>query len=174
MKFKNKKEANANVKNLIPITKIKDGYLELNGGRRITILKVEPTNFKLKTQLEQKAILEGYKLFLKSCKFDIQILVQTQKRDLEEYIKNMKAISYKNSELKEMLDDYIQFLKKISSNKEIVCRSFYIVVETTSENEEEIILKITESLKSCDNEVKRCDSFEVMKVVRNYLNRKII
>lgn len=172
MKIEYKKEMNSTIQNLIPIERITDGNIMLNDGRRITILKVEPTNFKLKTLLEQKAILEGYKLFLKRCDFNMQILMQTQKRELEEYIKNIKEISHKKYELKEMLEDYINFLNEISWNKEIFFRSFYILVETTNLDERDIIFKISESLNACDNEVKVCSFSEIVKVFRNYLSKK--
>lgn len=172
MKFENKKELNDTIQNLIPIKKIDDGSIMLNDGRRITILKVEPTNFKLKTQLEQKAILEGYRLFLKRCNFNMQILMQTQKRELNEYIKNLKEISYKEYELKGMLEDYINFLNEISWNKEIFSRSFYILVETTNQDERDIIAKITENLNACDNEVKVCNFSEIVKVFKSYLSKK--
>lgn len=169
-----KKEIYGNIKELISIEKIENGNIRLNDGRKITMIKVEPANFKLKTYLEQNSILEGYKLFLKRCNFNMQILIQTQKRDLEDYIKNVKEAAMKDFELREMINDYIQFLKEISAKKEIISKSFYILIETSNLNEDDVISKISESLRICDNEVKRCDSIEVIKVIRNYLNRKII
>lgn len=174
MKLEKKKEIYGDIKELISIEKIENGNIKLNDGRKITMIKVEPANFKLKTYLEQKSILEGYKLFLKRCNFNMQILIQTQKKDLDDYIKNVKEAALKDFDLREMINDYIQFLKEISARKEIITKSFYILIETTNSNEDDIISKISESLKICDNEVKRCDSVEVVKVIRNYLNRKII
>lgn len=173
MKLKSKKELGGDIKSLIPIKNIGDGIIELNSGKKIIIFKIEPTNLKLKTNLEQNAILEGYRLLLKRCNFDMQILIQTQKRELDGYIKNIKRASYIEPQLKEMIEDYIEFLKATLKNKEIVSRSFYVLVDITCENEDEVFLKISESFKSCDNEAKKCDFNETVKVFRNYLNRKI-
>ncbi len=174
MKLKNKKDLNGDIKSLIPIREIGNGIIKLNSGKKIIVFKVEPTNFKLKTNLEQNAILNGYKLFLKRCNFDMQILIQTQKRELDGYIKNIKRASYIEPQLKEMIEDYINFLEVTSRNKEIVSKTFYILVDVTNENEDEVFLKISESLKSCDNEVQKCDFNETIKVIKNYLNRKIV
>lgn len=161
------------MKELIPVQKIYNGKIKLNDGKEIIMLKIEPTNFKLKTHLEQKSILEGYKLFLKRCDFNVQILVQTQKRELSEYISNVKSMSVNGEGKKEMLEDYINFLRELTANKRIVCRSFYILIEINSLDENEVLLKVKESLRLCDNDVKKCDSEEVIRVIKNYLNREI-
>ena len=41
-----------------------------------------PINFSLKSELEKDAILNSYKLFLKTFNVDLQILIQSKKEDL--------------------------------------------------------------------------------------------
>ena len=58
----------------IPIEKILDkGIIKIEKNKYIKILKIIPINFNLKTQLEKESILNSYKIFLKTCNFDIQI-----------------------------------------------------------------------------------------------------
>lgn len=57
----------------------KDGIIKLKNNKFIKILKVEPINYNLKSDLEKEAILNSYKTFLKTCNFDIQILIQSSK-----------------------------------------------------------------------------------------------
>lgn len=45
-----------------------------------------PINYDLKSNLEKESILNSYKLFLKVCDFDIQILIQSKKEDLNSYV----------------------------------------------------------------------------------------
>ena len=49
-----------------------------------------PINYNLKSDLEKKTILNSYKILLKTCNFDIQILIQSNKQDLSQHILNIK------------------------------------------------------------------------------------
>lgn len=58
----------------------KNGIIKLkNTNTFVKILKVQPINFNLKTPLEKDAILNSYKIFLKTCNFNLQILIHTNK-----------------------------------------------------------------------------------------------
>ena len=159
---------------LIPIEKIENGNIFLKNNKKVSVFKFEPTNFKLKTLMEQESILEGYKLFLKRCNFDMQLIVQTQKRDLAEYIMMLKGKLIGNDEVREMLNDYIGFLKEAVESKNIVSKNLYILVEINSLNEEDVFMKISESLRACDNEVKKCTNQEVVNIIKRYLNKEIV
>ena len=91
----------------IPIEKILEkGIIKLKKNKYIKILKVNPINFNLKTQMEKESILNSYKIFLKTCNFDIQILIQSSKENLT---KNIQMI--KNNLVKEN-KKYLNDLKK--------------------------------------------------------------
>ena len=61
----------------LPIQKIlSKGIIKLKDNSYIKIIKVIPINYNLKSELEKEAILNSYKIFLKTCNFDIQILIQ--------------------------------------------------------------------------------------------------
>ena len=78
----------------IPIEKILEkGIIKLKKNKYIKILKVNPINFNLKTQMEKESILNSYKIFLKTCNFDIQILIQSKKEDLTNHIEKIKINS---------------------------------------------------------------------------------
>ena len=68
------------VQNWLPYDKILDnGIIKLKNSSYIKILKVEPINYNLKSELEKEAILNSYKSFIKSCNFNLQILIQSNK-----------------------------------------------------------------------------------------------
>lgn len=165
-----KRKKQSDVQDLIPIEKINSGSILLKDKKTISIYKIEPTNFRLKTLLEQQAILEGYKLFLKRCNFNMQIIIQTQKKNLEEYIKNMKSKT-KDNDMRENVNDYIDFVKDMVHQKQVVSKNFYIVVDTTNINAEDVFVKMKEGLSLCDNQIEKCDYDETIKVIKNYLNR---
>ena len=75
----------------LPFEKIlENGIIKLKNNSYIMILKIKPINYNLKSDLEKEAILNSYKIFLKTCNFDIQILIQSNKRDLTPHIKNIQ------------------------------------------------------------------------------------
>ena len=71
------------------------GIIKIEKNKYIKILKIIPINFNLKTQLEKESILNSYKIFLKTCNFDMQILIQSKKEDLSNHIENIQNISQK-------------------------------------------------------------------------------
>ena len=82
------------IKEWIPLEKIyKDGTIKLKNNNYIKIIKIMPINYNLKSELEKKSIINSYKIFLKTCNFPIQILIQSKKEDLSEHIENIQKIS---------------------------------------------------------------------------------
>ena len=82
----------------LPIEEIlENGIIKLKKNIYIKIIKIIPINFNLKSNLEKEAILNSYKIFLKTCDFDIQILIQSKKEDLSQHfslIKNRGFINF--------------------------------------------------------------------------------
>ena len=74
----------------IPIEEIKNNGIIKMKNQYVKVLKITPINYNLKSDLEKEAILNSYKIFLKTCNFDIQILIQSSKENLEKNIFNIK------------------------------------------------------------------------------------
>ena len=92
-----KKIKKITVQQWIPIEEINEnGIIKINKNKYIKILKIIPINYNLKSDLEKDSILNSYKILLKTCNFDIQILIQSNKEDLSKYIS--KINSQKNKE----------------------------------------------------------------------------
>lgn len=71
------------VQNWLPYRKIFDrGIIKLQDSSYIKIIQIIPINFNLKSDLEKQAILNSYKTFLKTCNFDMQLIIQSNKEDL--------------------------------------------------------------------------------------------
>ena len=67
-----------------------EGILKLKNKKYIKLIKINPINYNLKSDFEKKAILNSYKIFLKTCNFNIQILIQSNKEDLNQHILNIQ------------------------------------------------------------------------------------
>ena len=103
-----------------------------------------PINFNLKSDLEKQSILNSYKIFLKTCNFDIQILIQSSKTNLQKNISNIEENIKKEKNLSEIAKDHIKFINEINSLKTSSSKDFYIIFsnsENTIENSKEIIFE---------------------------------
>ena len=166
-----------------------DGIVKTKDNRLIKIIKINPINYNLKSDLEKEAILNSYKIFLKTCNFDIQILIQSNKRDLTPHIKNIqKNISQKEKKyLKEIAKEYINYINKINLNRKSASKDFFIIISNKinskkdSFNSEEILkndlkekyFKIKECLSRSGNSVFEISTKqEIEKIFFSFLNTK--
>lgn len=157
-----------NIKDWFPIKSIRDNLVYLKDGTSVMIFKVEPINFKLKSDTEKRAILESYKQFLKLCNFDMQIIIQTDNIDMENHFQKIDTFKKENFELSEMAEDYKSLIKSITKERESISRKFYIVAQNKTKNIKD---KITSSLLNCGNTVSECSRLEIIKVLKRYFRK---
>lgn len=191
-----KKIKNKTIQQWLPIQEIyNDGIIKLKNNKYIKILKIIPINYNLKSDLEKEAILNSYKIFLKTCNFDIQILIQSSKEDLTHNISNIqKNISKKeNNYLENIAQDYINFINNLNLSKKSSSKNFYIIISSKINKKEKIqfeeiiksdlkekYFKIKECLSRCGNSVTELSSkkeienlfFSLLNIQKN--NNKII
>ena len=173
----------------IPIERILNNGLIQIKSKYIKILKVSPINYNLKSDLEKQAILNSYKVFLKTCNFDIQILIQSSKENLEKNISNIqKNVKKKeNLYLAKLAEDYIEYINQIKKNKKSSSKNFYLIVSKENVKEQEYnesfeiikndlkekYFKIKECLSRCGNSVFEINSKEeARKVINSFLNTR--
>ena len=131
----------------LPIKEInKEGVVKLKNNKLIKIIKVNPINYNLKSNLEKESILNSYKIFLKTCNFNIQILIQSNKEDLNNHISKIKKnISKKENKIFEKIAyNYIDYINKINSERKSSSKDFYIIISgeiKDKNNQTEEILK---------------------------------
>ena len=178
-----------NVQQWLPIDKVFDsGIIKLNKNKFIKILKVTPINYNLKSDLEKSAILNSYKTFLKTCNFDIQILIQSNKENLNNHIFNIEKniLKKENNYLKNISENYIKYVKKINSLNKASSKDFYIIISSKIESRENIEIneiienelkekyfKIKECLSRCGNDVYEIfNSKEILKLFYSFFNTR--
>ena len=128
------------VQNWLPYINItEEGIIKLKDLSYVKIIKVYPINYNLKSNLEKEAILNSYKLFLKTCDFDIQILIQSNKEDLSKHIsKILKQSEKENEKINDFAQKYINYIQKINLEKKSSCKNFYILMKNIKENKKEV------------------------------------
>ena len=187
IKNKNKSKFQS-VQDWIPIEKIfKNGIIKLKNKKYLKIIKISPINFNLKSNLEKESILNSYKIFLKTCDFNTQILIQSCKQNLEKNINKINENIKKENKnyLNIISKDYIKFINNINSIKSSSSKNFYIIIENsekTSNSSVDVIFeelnekyfKIKECLSRCGNIVNDFDDKkEVLKVICSFFNSRI-
>ena len=174
----------------IPIDNIhNDGIIKLKNQKYLKIIKIVPINYNLKSDLEKNAILNSYKIFLKTCNFNIQILIQSKKEDLQHHISSIKKNIQKpqNQYLNNIAEDYLQYIQKLNLSKKSSTKEFYIIIENEKNNEknfiqtEEIIkndlkekfFKIKECLARCGNSVVEISNKnEAIQILYSFFNTR--
>lgn len=173
----------------IPIEKILEkGIIKLKKNKYIKILKVNPINFNLKTQMEKESILNSYKIFLKTCNFDIQILIQSKKEDLSKHISNINCQKKKEEKsISEYSNKYIEYIQSLNHQKKSSSKNFYIILKYKNddkniktvddlaiENLNDKYFKIKDCLSRCGNGVIDINNINDSKnVLFSFLNSRI-
>jgi len=114
----------------LDIAEIRDGVVVMKDGTLRAVIMASSINYALKSVDEQQAIVQAYMQFLNSLDFPIQIVVQSRKMNVDNYISQMKGQQAKqtNELLKAQITDYVQFVSELVDIGDIMSKRFYIVV----------------------------------------------
>ena len=116
---------NNSIQEWLPFERIlKNGIIKLKNNSYIKIIKIYPINFNLKSELEKEAILNSYKIFLKTCDFNFQILIQSKKEDLSKHISNINCQKEKEEKSRKTLTDATNKVTEINSKIETLIKEF--------------------------------------------------
>lgn len=114
----------------VPIKEIRDNLVILENGSLQAILMISSTNFALKSNDEQKAILSQFQNFLNSLDFSIQISVQSRELDIRPYIALLE--NQYEQQTKELLKiqtrEYIEFIKNFINSVNVMSKSFFVTI----------------------------------------------
>lgn len=178
------------VKKWLPIEELLDkGIIRLKKDIYIKIVKVKPINFNLKTELEKQAILKAYHQFFKTCNFDIQIMIQSRKENLNQPIFFMQSnMKKEDKQIKKIAQNYICYIQTLNQEKKSSSKNFFLIlkenfqekeskyksqdlIENKKRNLQEKYLKIKEGLSHCGNQVSECSKQEIIEIMQNFFYR---
>lgn len=114
----------------LDIQEIKDDCLVLKDGTLRATILVSSINFALKSEDEQTAVIQGYTQFLNSFDFPLQIVIQSRKLDIEEYLERLKVVEKEqtNELLRMQTAEYRQYIQELIEIADIMSKRFYMVV----------------------------------------------
>ena len=165
------------VQDYLPIESILEkGIIKLKDFSYIKIIKVNPINYNLKSDLEKEAILNSYKTLFKGLKFDLQILIQSKKEDLTENIKTLNE-SNLHEEIKQK---YIKYIQQLNQRTKSSSKNFYLILKESSSDKEEKLkieqlknnyMKLKDSLSRCGNIISEyTEEKEINEILFSFLN----
>ena len=131
--------------------------------------------------------MNSYKIFLKTCNFDIQILIQSKKEDLTNHLKNIQKYSQKekNQIIKNYYEKYNEFIMDKNNKNKAASKNIYLIIKNneikfTNEKIEDNIFqdlnekyfKIKDSLIRCGNIAVELNKEESKEIIYSFLNSK--
>jgi hypothetical protein len=123
----------ATTQEFLPFQEIKDGVIILKNKALRGILMLSSSNFALKSNDEQEAIIFQFQNFINSLDFDTQISVQSRRVNLTGYLEKVKTLeeNQTNELLRIQTADYRRFVAKIINRGTIMSKRFLVIVPYT-------------------------------------------
>lgn len=112
------------------IAEVREDVVVLKDGTLRAVLLVSSINFALKSEDEQNAIVQAYMQFLNSLDFPIQVVIQSRRMNIDEYMGKLREMEQvqKNELLRNQIVDYRSYVKQLVDLAEIMQKHFYLVV----------------------------------------------
>lgn len=120
----------ASTQRYLDIAEIREDVVVMKDGTLRAVLFVSSINFSLKSEDEQQAIIGGYISFLNSLDSPVQILVQSRKLNIDDYLHRLKEQekTQDNELLRNQIADYRQFIGELVELGEIMQKKFFVIV----------------------------------------------
>jgi len=114
----------------LDIAEIKEDIVIMKDGTIRAVLLVSSINFALKSVDEQNAIVQAYMQFLNSLDFPIQVVIQSRRMNIDEYLRKLGEAEkgQSNELLKRQIADYRDFIKWLVETGDIMQKKFFVVV----------------------------------------------
>ncbi len=129
-KVKKKPQIGNPTQTFLKVAEIRDSTIIMQDGTLRSVLTVSSTNFDLKSEEEQNALIYAYQRFLNSLEFHIQILLQSRKMDIAEYTGRLKGLMDRqtNELLRMQTGEYIEFINRLVESANVMNKNFYVIV----------------------------------------------
>jgi type IV secretory pathway VirB4 component len=122
--------AQSSTQELIDVDTVREGVMVLKGGSLRSLLMCSSQNFALKSDEEQQATIFQFQNFLNSLDFHVQILVQSRKLNIADYLEKLRVLEeqQQNELLKLQTGEYRQFVASLVEGSAIMAKTFYVTI----------------------------------------------
>ena len=146
------------------ISELRDGLVIMKDGSFRAVIACQSINFDLMSETEREAVEYSYQDFLNSLNFTTQILIRSQRVDIGPYIERLTEIRKNNDNmlLGVLMDDYIDFIDRLSQEANIMDKSFFIVIPYyTSAEAEKVMTQTRNFFSGISTKKKAPDVFKI-------------
>lgn len=125
-----KSKVKASTQKYLPFAEIKNDVVLMKDGTLRSVLLVSSINFALKSEDEQEALIQGYVQFLNGFDFPMQIVVQSRRLRIEDYIENLRDLEKKqeNELLRIQTGEYRRYVSELVKLGDIMTKRFFLVI----------------------------------------------
>lgn len=139
----------------IDISEIHDDTLVLRDNTMVSVLLCSSINFALKSEEEQNAIIQGYITFINSINFPVQIVIQSRRLDIKNYLIDLKGKEKEqiNELLRVQIREYRNYIEQLVEMGDIMTKKFYVVIRYNPQEgiqREGIVKQVLGSFKAVD------------------------
>ena len=172
------KESPLSTQSSLLISELRDNVVIMKDGSYRAVVACKSINFDLMSDMEREGVEYSYQNFLNSLKFNIQILVRSQKVDIGPYIERLSEMRRNNDNmlLGVLMDDYINFIDILSQEANIMDKAFFIIIPYYSSPDAEKVINQTKNFfkslsRSKGPEITRIDRATYDKALSELTNR---
>lgn len=117
----------------LDIETVQSDMVILKNGICSVVLSVSAINFGLLSEEEQDATIYSYAGLLNSLSFPIQIVIQSEKKDISAYLEllNTQEHKLKDPLMKVRMKEYREFINTTITEQNVLDKKFYLVVSYT-------------------------------------------
>lgn len=129
-----KKNKGVPTQRFLNLAEVKEDAIVMKDGGLRAVVAVSSTNFALKSEDEQNAIVQAYQNFLNSLDFPIQILMHSRVLDINTYLEKLRnlAAGQTNELLRIQMAEYIEYIARLVEYASIMSKNFYVIVPYSS------------------------------------------
>lgn len=127
---KNKRKIKASTQKYLPFAEIKNDTVIMPDASLRAVLLVSSVNFALKSEEEQEALVQGYVQFLNAFDFPMQIVIQSRRLRIEDYMGKLVEMEKKqtNELLRIQTGEYRRYVTELVKLGNIMTKRFYLTV----------------------------------------------
>lgn len=126
----NKQKVIASTQDHLDIYDIRDNLVILKNGYVSLVIETTAVNFQLLSTYEQEIKINAFKDLINSLSYPIQVVIHTEPIDMRNYIRYLEKnyLSIKNPLLKNQMRSYINFIKQLVVQNNILQKRFFLVI----------------------------------------------
>ena len=123
----------ASAQEQLPLHDVVGEVVLLRSGAARAVLEASSVNFALRSEAEQEAILAGYRRFLNSLDYPLQLLVRVVPADVERYLAGLSGAGAGSEQMLRLARDHRAFVRRIARERTLLGRRFFVVIPAEGE-----------------------------------------